>query len=242
MHALDVWIEARGAIHRRRLVFASSAEFRARFVYPADLFVALQRYADTLHLDDDDANTENHNAESDDDESGWDMDQRHMYVLDTADARRKRYTRRGAWEMEDGVDDVEDCYAGLGTQLSKLDLGQSAGDPVTGLPGDDDQLCELLLQSHRHPRGWPFPDSNCCYRLDLLTPDQLSSVLQDMETREWNDVLFVRDMTKKGKRKTEDGRMKRDRWQSQVTNSNRSWLGSLVLGISSLSIAAREFH
>ncbi|KAI1858677.1 hypothetical protein JX265_010770 [Neoarthrinium moseri] len=123
MHALSIWIETGWKIRKFRLTFANSSRFIAQFVYPADLFVQLQSYADRLGLD-------------------WDMDERELCVL---------------WMKERLLPEV----------------GAEEGD--------------------EEPDEWQLVAGQ--QELDELCRDDLKCTLWSMAAREWNDVLFVRDVT-----------------------------------------------
>lgn len=264
MHALDVWIEAHGTVHRRRLVFASSDEFRARFVYPADLFVALQSHADALHLDDEDGN---HPGDGDDSEDGgsWDMDARELYVLSTCEGRMRRYARRGgAWEMERADDEVDDqvvplnVWVRLDTPYTDADMGAGQGlglvSTAPELLADDDVLCEQLLGAHipASPGDMILRNNQYCRRLDTLTRGEFAQMLRTMEQREWNDVVFVRDVSERKTRRLireDKGRcdVARARERERGESGTASWVSwileqqtwNVMLGISNMSLTSR---
>jgi hypothetical protein len=117
MHTISIWIEVGEQIHTFEHTFANSIEFMTQFIYPADLFVMLQPYADELDLD-------------------WDFDHRELYLW-CMSGRRLR-------ENEPG-------------QRGALKNGET--------------------------------------NLGLLSVRGLREILQAMAEREWNDVLFVKDVT-----------------------------------------------
>jgi hypothetical protein len=117
MHALSVWIESGERIHKRQYTFVNSDEFISRFVYPADLFVQWQRYADELDLD-------------------WDCEYRELNVF---------------WMRERRVGQAEELH------LGELREGEE--------------------------------------NLYLLSTAGLRETLEMMARREWNDVIYVRDIT-----------------------------------------------
>ncbi|KAK9426383.1 hypothetical protein SUNI508_02824 [Seiridium unicorne] len=64
MHTITVWIERGNTIHKFSHTFTNSSMLISQLIYPADLFVLLQPFADQLGLD-------------------WDMDERelHLYLM-----------------------------------------------------------------------------------------------------------------------------------------------------------------
>ncbi|KAF3025641.1 hypothetical protein E8E14_013290 [Neopestalotiopsis sp. 37M] len=83
---LHVWIEHQGVVYKFRHAFTSSPVIIAHIIYPADLFVMFQHYADHLGLD-------------------WDMD---LYEVHLCQLRQRRRRDRSPPQKVDDDDNSLD--------------------------------------------------------------------------------------------------------------------------------------
>ncbi|KAF7514550.1 hypothetical protein G7054_g15216 [Neopestalotiopsis clavispora] len=100
---LHIWIEHQGVVYKFRHAFTSSPVLIAHIIYPADLFVMFQHYADHLGLD-------------------WDMDLYEMHLCQLQ--RKQRRDRSPPQKVDDDGNSLDHLVLEDQLRIDELDTKQ----------------------------------------------------------------------------------------------------------------------